>query len=62
VIDKKTEDAIAYIMPNETGNTSYKSHKITLADLTKIIGVDLIPDAPSNVKLMYINAPGRTLN
>lgn len=62
VIDKQRGDAVAYLMPNETNNKSYKDFKMSVGDLTKVIGVDLLPKSSGSENLIFLNARGNTLN
>jgi endonuclease G len=62
VIDKTTNDAIAYMIPNDDINNSYKAYRIGVDQLAKIVDVDFFPAAPTNVKQSLMTATGRTLN
>lgn len=50
VVDKQNGEAIAYLMSNEVGNYSYRDRALTINDLTKAVGVDLVPDAPASLR------------
>lgn len=55
VIDPSTQGTVAYLMPNETNNKSYRDFKIPVGELESIIGVDLMP-------LLRDKIAGRPLN
>lgn len=57
VVDKKNNDAIAYLIPNAVSNRSYTSFQISINDLTKVLGVDILPGAPDSLR----NATGQSL-
>jgi len=61
IIDKDNQDAVAFIIPHEQGNfKKLVDYRITIADLQKIIGVDLIPSANPAIKQKLLTATGST--
>lgn len=62
VIDKKTDEAIAYIIPNAVSNDSYSKYETTITEVEKAVGgVDLLPLAPDVEKHKLLNAVSSSL-
>lgn len=61
VIDKKTNESIAYLIPNEVSNKSYTDFQISLGDLSKKLGVDFIPGADAKTKSILLGSVGTSL-
>lgn len=61
VIDKKANESIAYIIPNEASKKSYTEFQVTLEDVEKVTGIDYLPNAGLLDKAKLLKSPGTTL-
>lgn len=61
IIDKQGLDAVAYLIPNQQGQfNKISSYRMTLSELQKLIGIDLIPDALMTEKYTISTNKGNT--
>jgi endonuclease G len=61
IIDKDKQDAVAFLIPNQEGGfAKLIDYRIRLADLAKVINIDLIPGADAAMKQKLLTADGST--
>lgn len=61
VIDRKTNESIAYIIPNEVSNKSYKDFQVTMGDVEKTLDINFIPGAPQGIASTLHTSTGTSL-
>lgn len=62
IIDVNKHDAIAFVMPNVTGNIGdWKQYRFNVAEVEHIVGVNLLPGMPVAEANMIRNSTGLTL-